>query len=197
MQPVGDVGDSPDERYEFALRDLTPGEHTVAVRANDDEFADNLAAAEVTFSASAAKEISARLPDGGQSPAPPRRQRLPVQLDPERSCTFTAARTARCASPTPTLPAMELGSTRTTRATQRTSAVSFPDTSRGILRNNSTRACPLAMRKIRRDTKTAQRHVHRLGESLGRDGIGDRTEPHGLAHIHAHFSSAFGYFAFC
>ena len=54
VQPVGDVGDSPDERYEFTLRNLAPGEHTVAVRAND-EF-DNLAAAEVTFAASAAKK---------------------------------------------------------------------------------------------------------------------------------------------
>ncbi len=54
VQPVGDVGDSPDERYEFTLRNLAPGEHTVAVRAND-EF-DNLAAAEVTCAAPAAKK---------------------------------------------------------------------------------------------------------------------------------------------
>jgi hypothetical protein len=54
VQPVGDVGDSPDERYEFTLRNLAPGEHTVAVRAND-EF-DNLAAAEATFTAAAAKK---------------------------------------------------------------------------------------------------------------------------------------------
>ena len=50
--PVGAVGDSPDERYEFTVRDLAPGEHTIAVRANDDF--DNLAAAKVTFSTSAA-----------------------------------------------------------------------------------------------------------------------------------------------
>jgi hypothetical protein len=50
LLPVGAVSDSPDEHYEFTLRNLAPGEHTVAVRAND-QF-DNLAAAEVTFSTS-------------------------------------------------------------------------------------------------------------------------------------------------
>jgi hypothetical protein len=54
LLPVGAVSDSPDERYEFTLRNLAPGEHTVAVRAND-QF-DNLAAGEVTFSAAAAKK---------------------------------------------------------------------------------------------------------------------------------------------
>jgi hypothetical protein len=54
LLPVGSVSDSPDEHYEFTLHNLAPGEHTVAVRAND-QF-DNLAAAEVTFSTSAAKK---------------------------------------------------------------------------------------------------------------------------------------------
>jgi hypothetical protein len=52
--PAGGVSDSPDERYEFTLRNLAPGEHTVAVRASD-QF-DNLAAAEVTFAAPAARK---------------------------------------------------------------------------------------------------------------------------------------------
>jgi hypothetical protein len=52
--PGGGVSDSPDERYEFTLRNLAPGEHTVAVRASD-QF-DNLAAAEVTFAAPAARK---------------------------------------------------------------------------------------------------------------------------------------------
>jgi hypothetical protein len=52
--PVGDVSDSPDEHYEFNLRDLAPGEHTVAVRAYD--AFDNLASSEVTFTSAAAKK---------------------------------------------------------------------------------------------------------------------------------------------
>jgi hypothetical protein len=52
--PAGGVSDSPDERYEFTLRNLAPGEHTVAVRASD-QF-ENLAASEVTFAASAARK---------------------------------------------------------------------------------------------------------------------------------------------
>jgi hypothetical protein len=51
---VGDVADSPDQRFEFTLRNLTAGEHTVAVRAYD-EF-ENLTASEVTFTVPAAKK---------------------------------------------------------------------------------------------------------------------------------------------
>lgn len=54
LHPVGDVADSPDQRFEFTLRNLAAGEHTVAVRAND-QF-ENLAAAQVTFTVPAAKK---------------------------------------------------------------------------------------------------------------------------------------------
>ena len=54
LHPVGDVADSPDQRFEFTLRNLPAGEHTVAVRAND-QF-ENLAAAKVTFTVPAAKK---------------------------------------------------------------------------------------------------------------------------------------------
>ncbi len=54
LQPVGGVSDSTDERYEFVVRNLAPGEHTVAIRAYD-EF-DNVAAAKATFTAPAAKK---------------------------------------------------------------------------------------------------------------------------------------------
>jgi hypothetical protein len=45
--PNGDLSDSLQEQYAIALHDLTPGEHTVAVRVYD-QF-DNVAAAKVTF----------------------------------------------------------------------------------------------------------------------------------------------------
>lgn len=54
LRPVGDVADSPDQRYEFTLRNLTAGEHTVAVRAFD-QF-ENLTASEVTFTVSGGKK---------------------------------------------------------------------------------------------------------------------------------------------
>ncbi len=54
LHPVGDVADSSDQRYEFKLSNLTAGEHTVAVRAND-QF-DNLTAGQVTFTIAAAKK---------------------------------------------------------------------------------------------------------------------------------------------
>jgi hypothetical protein len=45
--PTSGVSDSLDESYSTALRDLTPGEHTIAVRAFDQY--DNLGAGKVTF----------------------------------------------------------------------------------------------------------------------------------------------------
>jgi len=54
LHPAGDVADSPDQRFEFTLRNLAPGEHTVAVRAND-QF-ENLTASKVTFTVPAAKK---------------------------------------------------------------------------------------------------------------------------------------------
>jgi hypothetical protein len=46
--PAGRLSDARQESYAFALRDLAPGEHTVAVRVSD-QF-DNQAAAKTTFS---------------------------------------------------------------------------------------------------------------------------------------------------
>jgi hypothetical protein len=46
--PVGRLTDAPQENYQVLLRDLAPGEHTVAVRVFD-EF-ENTASAKVTFS---------------------------------------------------------------------------------------------------------------------------------------------------
>ncbi len=45
--PGGEVSDSPQEVYDFALADLAPGEHTIAVRVYD-QF-DNMTSAKVTF----------------------------------------------------------------------------------------------------------------------------------------------------
>src|SRR5205814_4121517 len=45
--PTGGVSDSLEESYSVMLRDLTPGEHTVAVRAYDQY--ENLGAGKVTF----------------------------------------------------------------------------------------------------------------------------------------------------
>jgi hypothetical protein len=46
--PAGRLSDARQESYAFTLRDLAPGEHTVAVRVSD-QF-DNQAAAKTTFS---------------------------------------------------------------------------------------------------------------------------------------------------
>ena len=46
--PAGGVSDSVEEPYAITLRDLAPGEHTLAVRAYDQH--DNLGAGKVTFS---------------------------------------------------------------------------------------------------------------------------------------------------
>jgi hypothetical protein len=51
--PTGGVSDSPEEPYAITLRDLAPGEHTVAVRAYDQY--DNLGAGKVTFTVPAAR----------------------------------------------------------------------------------------------------------------------------------------------
>ena len=51
--PTGELSDSLDERYSIALKGLTPGEHTVAVRVYD-QF-DNEAAAKATFTVPAGK----------------------------------------------------------------------------------------------------------------------------------------------
>ena len=50
--PVGSVSDSPEERYEFTLTGVTPGEHTLAVRAYD-RF-ENAGSAKTVFTAPAA-----------------------------------------------------------------------------------------------------------------------------------------------
>jgi WD40 repeat protein len=47
LLPVGELSDSPNERYTLNLHDLAPGEHTLAVRIYD-QF-DNVTAAKVTF----------------------------------------------------------------------------------------------------------------------------------------------------
>jgi len=51
--PAGDLSDSPTEQYAVVVRELTPGEHTLAVRVYD-QF-DNVAAGKVTFSVAAPK----------------------------------------------------------------------------------------------------------------------------------------------
>jgi hypothetical protein len=35
VAPSGGISDAPEERYEFSLNGLSPGEHTIAVRAYD------------------------------------------------------------------------------------------------------------------------------------------------------------------
>jgi outer membrane protein assembly factor BamB len=53
LGPTGNVSDSPAESYEFALSELVPGEHTIAVRAYD-RF-ENVGSAKTTIIGSAAK----------------------------------------------------------------------------------------------------------------------------------------------
>ena len=53
LAPVGSVSDSPSENYEFAISNLAPGEHTVAVRAYD-RF-ENVGSAKITTTVPAAK----------------------------------------------------------------------------------------------------------------------------------------------
>jgi WD40 repeat protein len=53
LGPVGSVSDSPVENYEFALGNLAPGEHTVAVRAYD-RF-ENVGSAKITTTVPATK----------------------------------------------------------------------------------------------------------------------------------------------
>jgi hypothetical protein len=53
IAPAGGISDAPEERYEFTLSSLTPGEHTLAVRAYD-RF-ENVGSAKTTFTAPAAK----------------------------------------------------------------------------------------------------------------------------------------------
>ena len=53
LAPTGNVSDSPNENYEFAVSGLAPGEHTVAVRAYD-RF-ENVGSAKITVNASAHK----------------------------------------------------------------------------------------------------------------------------------------------
>jgi WD40 repeat protein len=53
LAPVGNVSDAPSENYEFTLGSLTPGEHTIAVRAYD-RF-ENVGSAKSTFSVTEAK----------------------------------------------------------------------------------------------------------------------------------------------
>ncbi len=53
LAPVGNVSDAPDEKYEFMLSKLAPGEHTIAVRAYD-RF-ENVGSAKITTTVSAAK----------------------------------------------------------------------------------------------------------------------------------------------
>jgi len=52
VEPQGQLSDSPDENYDFSVRSLTPGEHTIAVRVFD-RF-DNSVAAKVTLQTTAA-----------------------------------------------------------------------------------------------------------------------------------------------
>jgi len=35
VSPTGKISDAPEEKYEFTVRDLSAGEHTIAVRAYD------------------------------------------------------------------------------------------------------------------------------------------------------------------
>jgi len=53
VSPSGGISDAPEERYEFSLRNLGPGEHTIAVRAYD-KF-ENVGSAKTTVSLSAPK----------------------------------------------------------------------------------------------------------------------------------------------
>ena len=53
LSPIGNVSDNPEEHYEFTLSKLTPGEHTIAVRAYD-RF-DNVGSAKTILTVSAAK----------------------------------------------------------------------------------------------------------------------------------------------
>ena len=53
IAPVGGISDSPEERYEFTLGGLAPGEHTVAVRAYD-RF-ENVGSAKTTVTVPTAK----------------------------------------------------------------------------------------------------------------------------------------------
>jgi len=47
VAPVGNISDALEERYEFTLGELTPGEHSIAVRAYD--HFDNVGSAKITF----------------------------------------------------------------------------------------------------------------------------------------------------
>jgi hypothetical protein len=53
VAPTSRISDAPEERYEFSLSGLAPGEHTIAVRAYD-RF-ENVGSAKVTFSVPVAK----------------------------------------------------------------------------------------------------------------------------------------------
>jgi WD40 repeat protein len=53
VAPAGGISDAPEEHYEFSLSGLTPGEHTLAVRAYD-RF-ENVGSAKITFTVSPAK----------------------------------------------------------------------------------------------------------------------------------------------
>ncbi|MFI5096313.1 MAG: hypothetical protein ACHQIK_23070, partial [Candidatus Acidiferrales bacterium] len=53
LAPVGNVSDAPEERYNFTLEKLAPGEHTVAVRAYD-RF-ENVGSAKTIFTVPATK----------------------------------------------------------------------------------------------------------------------------------------------
>lgn len=54
VAPAGGISDAPEEHYEFSLSDLTPGEHTLAVRVYD-RF-ENVGSAKTTFTVPAAKQ---------------------------------------------------------------------------------------------------------------------------------------------
>ena len=53
VSPKGGISDAPEEQYDFSVRALSPGEHTVAVRAYD-RF-DNVGSAKITITVPAAK----------------------------------------------------------------------------------------------------------------------------------------------
>jgi len=53
VAPIGGISDGPEERYEFSLSGLAPGEHTIAVRAYD-RF-ENVGSAKTTFTVPASK----------------------------------------------------------------------------------------------------------------------------------------------
>ncbi len=53
VAPTSGISDAPEERYEFSFGGLSPGEHTVAVRAYD-RF-ENVGSAKTTFTVPAAK----------------------------------------------------------------------------------------------------------------------------------------------